>query len=219
MNVKWFFPFLLLLFSCNFSADTDRKSDKQKEYEKFGYDVVTNNEFFASQKAENLTKKGVDLGLEGKYEEAEKIFQKALKEEPENPVILNNIGLSLYNRELFNEAIVFYEKALEVSDSTSLMAASNLGLTYYQQMDYGRALKILNFVLEKSKNDNSAKLIARLHRLLVNIELEDCNEIRKDRKAIENLRYNNQLGDFTEEIEQLDKEIKELCTTLYKNNA
>ena len=207
------YPLLLLLVSCNLSTSNNDKSDQQKEYKRFGYDIVSENEFFASQKAEKLSREGVDLGLEGKYEEAERIFQKALKVEPRNPVILNNIGLTLYHRELLNEAIVYFKKALEVSDSTSIMAASNLGLTYYQQMDYARSLKILDFALEKSENDKSAKLIARLHRLLVNIELKDCDQIREDRIAIEKLRYDNPIGDFKEKLRQLDKKIEELCAT------
>lgn len=211
MIARFTYLFLLTLISCNFSTSSDKKYNDEKEYEKFGLDIISKNEYFASQKAKNLSKKGVNLGLEGKYEEAEKILKKALKEEPNNPVILNNIGLTYYKRGVYNEAIKFYKHALKVSDSTSLMAAMNLGLTYYEQMDYARALNIMNFTLEKSKNDNTRKLITLLHRLMVNIELEDCNEINKDRKMVEYLRYNNQLGDFKERIDRIDQEVGKLC--------
>ena len=217
--MKYIISVLVLIFlcGCNFSDKQNSKKDK-KIYERKGEDdIISTNEFFASENANKLSREGVSLGLEGKYEEAEKIFEKALKAEPNNPVILNNIGLTYYNRGIYNEAIKYYNHSLEVSDSTSLMAAVNLGLTYYQQMDYTRALKIMNFTLQKSENDNTINLTTRLHRLMVNIELENCDEIEKDRKAIEYLRYNNQVGDFKEKIAQIDKEVNKLCAVMHRS--
>ncbi len=208
MKLSYFAFLIVLLSSCNFSNESN---NEEKQYEIYGDDIVSLNEYFASKNASKLSRKGVDLGLKKKYDEAEKVFRKALDEEPNNPIILNNIGLTFYNRGIYNEAIKYFTRALKVSDSTSLLAATNLGLTYYEQMDYARALKIMSFTLNQSKNDNTRKLIVRIHRVMVNIELENCNEIEKDRKVIEYLRYNNQLGDFKEKIEQLDIIVKKLC--------
>jgi hypothetical protein len=99
----------------------------------------------------------------------------------------------------------------------NLMAATNLGLTYYHQMDYNRALKVLNFSISKLDNDNTLMYVARLNRLMVNIELKDCQEIAKDRKAIQYLRYNNQVGDYSERIKEFDSQIAKLCTTSVKH--
>ena len=201
---------LTFLCGCNFS---ERFNAKETIYElkNEGNDIVSTNEFFASDNANNLTKKGVSLGLEGKNEEAEKYFREALQREPDNPVILNNLGLTYSNRGIYNEAIKYFKLALQKSNFKSLMAAANLGLTYYQQMDYARALKVMDFTLNNAGNDNTMKLTTRIHRIMVNLELEDCKEIEKDRKAVEYLRYNNSAGDLKHKIAELDKEINKLC--------
>jgi tetratricopeptide (TPR) repeat protein len=209
----------LILNSCNFASKSERQSD-EKLYERQGEeDIVSLNEYFATDEASQLSRKGVDLGLEGKYEIAEKMFLKALKIEPKNPIILNNIGLTYFERGEYNKAIKYYNKSLTASDSTSLLAATNLGLTYYHQMDYARALKILNYTLENSQTDKTRQFVVRLHRLMVNIELEDCKEIKQDREAIEKLRYNNQVGDYKTKISQFDKRISKLCTTTVIANS
>ena len=128
-------------------------------------------------------------------------------------MLLNNIGLTYYSRGIYNTAIDYFSQALKISDSTSVMAATNLGLTYYQQMDYARAMKIMNFTLTKQKTDNAEKLLVRLNRLMVNLELEDCQEIKADRALIEYLRFNNEAGDYPNQIEEFDNQIAKLCTT------
>ena len=210
---KIIYLILILLSSCNFSYTSNEKSD-EKIYERKGEeDIVSINEFFASDQASQLSRKGVDFSLEGDYKKAEEVLLEALEKEPDNPVILNNLGLTFYKRGHYNVAIKYYNQALKVSDSTSLMAATNLGLTYYQQMDYARALNILNYTLQRSQEDKTRQFIVRLHRLMVNIELEDCLEILKDRKIIETLRYDNQIGDYKKKINKLDNRISKLCTT------
>lgn len=187
--------------------------DTTKAYKRIDDDIVLYNEVFESDKANQLNRKGINLGIEGDNEKAEIILKEALKEEPNNPTILNNLGLTHFNRGEYNKAIAYYTQSLKVSDSTNLLAAMNLGLTYYEQMDYARALKIIDFTIKKSENDNTTKFIVYIHRLMVNLELEDCSEIQNDRKTIQKLRHNNEVGDFTEKIEMIDKMISKLCTT------
>lgn len=202
-------PFLL---SCQFSVNDDQ-TNKEKKYRKVESEVVGSNTVIQSSKAHKLSRKGVQLSLEGKYEEAEEVFRKALAEEPDHPTLLSNIGLTYYQRDLLNPAIEYFNRALEVSDSTNIMAATNLGLTYYHQMDYGRALEIMDYTLSRPDIDNTEKFIVRLNRLMVDIELENCEEIEKDREAIEYLRKNNKVGDYKEIISEFDEQITELCTT------
>lgn len=203
-------------FSCEFSIKKEKSSEKK--YRKIKNELISikkDDPFGLKEgsKAYDLNSKGIKLGINQKYEEAEKIFKKALLEEPSNPMLLNNIGLTYYSRGIYNTAIDYFSQALKISDSTSVMAATNLGLTYYQQMDYARAMKIMNFTLTKQKTDNAEKLLVRLNRLMVNLELEDCQEIKADRALIEYLRFNNEAGDYPNQIEEFDNQIAKLCTT------
>lgn len=215
MKKKYLIILIPIILSCDFSGK--KKNYEVVKYPKVGSEVIDNKvgKFGLKEgsKAEILNSKGVDLGMDHKYLEAENIFKKALLEKPNNPIILNNIGLTYYYRGIYNTAIAYFKKALKQSDSTSVMATINLGLTYYHQMDYGRAMKIMNFTLSKQNPDNTEKLLVRLNRLMVNIELEDCNEITTDRQAIEYLRFHNEVGDYPGQIEKFDKQIAKLCPT------
>ncbi len=219
MKYKLLIFIIPVLISCEFSNKKDSFSGEN--YRKIGSEIITlkkdgANGLKEGSKAHKLNSKGIDLGLKENYLEAEILLKEALQEEPNNPTILNNIGLTFFHRGIYNTAIKHFNQSLKFSDSTSIMAATNLGLTYYHQMDYARALKIMNYSLSKQNGDNVEKLIVRLNRIMVNVELEDCDEIIKDRKAIEYLRYNNELGDYATYIEQVDEQITKLCTTSVK---
>ncbi|TQI71249.1 Flp pilus assembly protein TadD [Gramella sp. Hel_I_59] len=216
MKYKLLIIIFPLFLGCEFS--NNKNSFSGENYQKSGNDIISfkkDNEFGFKEgsKVQKLNSKGVDLGIKKKYQEAEKVLKKALLEEPKNPIILNNIGLTYYNRGIYNTAIKYFNQSLMFSDSTSIMAATNLGLTYYDQMDYARALEIMNFSLSKQNGDNVEKLTVRLNRIMVNIELEDCDEIFADRKAIEYLRHNNELGDYAAYLEEVDEQLFKLCTT------
>ena len=216
MKYKFLIIIIPLLISCELS--NKKNSLSEENYEKVGSDIITSkkDETFGlkeGSKAHILNRKGIDLGLSENYKEAESILKKALIEEPGNPNILNNIGLTYYHRGIYNTAINYFNQSLKFSDSTSVMAAINLGLTYYHQMDYARALEIMDYSLSKQDCDNVEKLSIRLNRIKVNVELEDCDEILKDLKAIEYLRKNNELGDYAVYIDEVDDQLTKLCTT------
>ena len=216
MKYKILIFLIPILISCEFSNKKDNISGEN--YKKVGNNIITSKEETAygikeDSKAQVLNSKGIDLGLQEKYQEAEIVLKKALLEAPNNPTILNNIGLTYFNRGIYNTAIKYFNQSLKFSDSSSIMAATNLGLTYYNQMDYARALEIMNYSLSKQNGDNVEKLTVRLNRIMVNVELEDCDEINKDLKAIEYLRKNNELGDYAAYIDKVDSKITKLCTT------
>ncbi|MDX1470404.1 MAG: hypothetical protein R3213_02815 [Flavobacteriaceae bacterium] len=216
MKYKILIFIIPVLISCEFSNEKDSFSGEN--YKKIGNNIITFKEddingFKEGSKAHVLNSKGIDLGLEENYQEAEIVLKEALLEEPNNPTILNNIGLTYFYRGIYNTAIKYFNLSLKFSDSTSIMAATNLGLTYYHQMDYARALEIMNYSLSKQNGDNVEKLTVRLNRIMVNVELEDCDEIIKDLKAIEYLRNNNELGDYATYIGEVDGQLTKLCTT------
>lgn len=70
--------------------------------------------------------------------DAEEAFKQALKYEPENGYILNNLGLLSFNKGLFNEAVGFYEKAISV-DGNIASRHANLGLAYLSLRQYAKA--------------------------------------------------------------------------------
>jgi len=170
MKHKYLFIIIPLFISCEFSTK-NYESNSDKKYQKIGTEVVDSGigdtlALKKGSKAHKLNTKGIKLGIKHEYIEAEKIFNKALLEHPNNPTILNNIGLTFYHRGIYNTAIKYFNQALAISDSTSVMSASNLGLTYYHQMDYARALNIMDFSLSEQKLDNTEELLVRLNRLI-----------------------------------------------------
>ena len=70
--------------------------------------------------------------------DAEEAFKQALKYEPNNGYILNNLGLLAFNKGLFNEAVSFYEKSISV-DSNIASRHANLGLAYLSLRQYAKA--------------------------------------------------------------------------------
>lgn len=85
---------------------------------------------------------GNDLYKEGKYDEAEVSYRKALDAETEDDKTIGafNLGDALYKQGRTDEALAQYQMALNGSDDKALQASAwhNLGNTYLQKMQQGK---------------------------------------------------------------------------------
>jgi Flp pilus assembly protein TadD len=73
------------------------------------------------------------------WAEAESAYAKALAAQPESPVVVNNIGMSLMMQHRYPEAVQAFERAL-VADPTMEMTRTNLRIALAWQGRYDEAL-------------------------------------------------------------------------------
>jgi Flp pilus assembly protein TadD len=83
---------------------------------------------------------------------AQYFFSRALKVEPKNSVLHNNLGLVNLSTGELRDAIKSFRKAIEL-DSSNATAAANLGAIYIQNKDFNRALVALEMAYVKFKKD------------------------------------------------------------------
>jgi tetratricopeptide (TPR) repeat protein len=77
----------------------------------------------------------------GDHQKAMAEFDKALKQSPRDPGLLNNVGYSYYNQRKFDEAEQYLRQALKY-DANHALATRNLALTLAQKGQYEESLKL-----------------------------------------------------------------------------
>ncbi len=83
---------------------------------------------------------------------AQYFFSRALKVEPKNSVLHNNLGLISLATGEQRDAIKAFRQAIEL-DSSNATAAANLGAIYIQKKDFNRAVVALEMAHSKFKKD------------------------------------------------------------------
>jgi tetratricopeptide (TPR) repeat protein len=99
---------------------------------------------------------GVAYRRAGKLSEAIQAYQSAFSHDPENPVIMKNLGDALYLKKDYPQAAQRYQKALR-SNPRFQQAHSGLGLAYYQMQKYPEALDEFEIVLKLNPKDEQAQ--------------------------------------------------------------
>ena len=77
-----------------------------------------------AQAGKNLTSmmiKSYDLLEAGKVEEAQKLYQQVLKEDPGNPLALNNLGAIMVKKGKYKEALAYLQQALPQAKGYKVM--------------------------------------------------------------------------------------------------
>ncbi|MBY0431992.1 MAG: tetratricopeptide repeat protein, partial [Rhodospirillales bacterium] len=87
---------------------------------------------------EHLSALGVAYDTQGKYADAQAAYYKALGLSANNPVILNNLGLSLAQEARLDEAIAMFQRAADQPAAAS-QVRQNLGLLLAFKGDYEAA--------------------------------------------------------------------------------
>jgi tetratricopeptide (TPR) repeat protein len=92
----------------------------------------------------------------GKFSEAIQAYRSALSRDPENPVIMKNLGDAFYLKKEYPQAVKQYQKVLR-SNPRFQQAHSSLGLAYYELKRYKEALEEFEIVLKLNPKDGQAK--------------------------------------------------------------
>jgi len=148
-----------------------------------------------SKKALKINDEGVELGKKGLGEKAINKFLQGLEIEPDNPVILSNIGLANTNLKKYDEAVIYFNKSLAVSDSTHLLAGTGLASLYNRIGAYNKVISISNYVINKSE-DSFITVSAYIQLVSALILLEECEEALNELNTIEK---------FMQEIDDSEK--------------
>lgn len=87
----------------------------------------------------------------GDYQRARKLCTQALKFNPHNPVILNQLGVCHTELENFTDAIRTLQKAIQLQPK-STQFLNNLGIAYLQKGNAAEAIKMFNQALSLDKH-------------------------------------------------------------------
>ena len=85
-----------------------------------------------------------------------KYFNRVLKTNEKDIVVLNNIGVASFNIGKLNDAIFFFKK-LSSYENNSVNSLKSLGITYKNIGNYKKAIEYFLKILDIKSNDNSIK--------------------------------------------------------------
>jgi tetratricopeptide (TPR) repeat protein len=101
-----------------------------------------------------------ELGIAYRHQqnlpEAASAYRESLKRDPENPVVMKNLGDVLYLQKDYSQAIELYQRVLR-SNPYFEQAHYSLGLAYYRLEKYPESLEEFEKVLNLNPQDESAK--------------------------------------------------------------
>lgn len=163
----------------------------------------------------DLVKKAIALTKSGKTDEAQNIYERLLKDNPENPDLLSIFGLFYVNIGNFEKASEILLKACNIKETLGTLSA--LGFAEFERKDYEKAAEYLEKSLLFGENaDIYNKLIMSLF------------EIKYYKKAVEfaNKMYELYPDDYraiSNKIKALTQsgkliEAHELCVNAIKKN-
>lgn len=112
----------------------------------------------------SLITNAIKLSMQGKYEEAEKIYQAELEKEPNDYMLLSAVGLFYISTKNYEKAKDYLNKACKINPSLGTVSA--LGFAEYESENYEASVKILKQALEYGETpDIYDKLIMSLFKL------------------------------------------------------
>src|SRR5438874_13490170 len=85
------------------------------------------------------------------YREAALSYKRLADQNPQNPVYLNKLGITLHQQAALGAALKYYERASKV-DPSYADAQNNIGTIWYQRKKFGRAIKAYQRAI-KLRND------------------------------------------------------------------
>lgn len=86
------------------------------------------------------------------WSDAEEAFRQALKVEPHNGFVLNNLGLVLYHQDKYADAIRQFEQAVR-QDELNAARHANLGMAYMAMRQYAKAESSFKKALKLAPNE------------------------------------------------------------------
>lgn len=117
-----------------------------------GVRTITKVKEFENKEAYRLFRVGRQLERRDRYDLAKRKYHQALKIDPENPIILNALGLADMTLNNFDSAETSFKKAIHINPEY-FGAMNNLGLLYYYSGKYDSGIAILREVPIDELND------------------------------------------------------------------
>lgn len=90
------------------------------------------------------------------YDDAEAAFRQAIKFEPGNGYIFNNLGLVLYHQDKFADAVRHFEQAVR-QDELNAARHANLGMAYMAMRQYAKSESSFKKALKLAPNEMEYK--------------------------------------------------------------
>ncbi len=109
------------------------------------------------EKKEYYALRGINLSYEGKYLEAIKELEIAYKKDPENPIVLRELGYSFGELGNLEKSKYYYEKALYLN-SEDQISINNLARISYREGNYSVAENYLERISKDSIDVETLKL-------------------------------------------------------------
>lgn len=113
----------------------------------------------AAQESMNAARNGDKLYKEGKYAEAERKYDSALRKHPGNNALLYNRSNAQYQQENYSDAGKSYENVIHSTNDNQLKAKAyfNKGNTNFKRENYAEAINDYKSTLKINPNDIDAK--------------------------------------------------------------
>ncbi len=120
---------------------------------------------------------GTILLAQGRVEEAEAMFRKAVKADPQHALAINNLAAALLRQKKLDEAIATYEQAIK-ADPKHGMALNNLARLLITAKDYPAAAKVLSASMKLNPINMRETL------LLTSVVYEKMERKQEDKDAL-----------------------------------
>lgn len=148
INLKY----LVLLVFLLSTIDSYSQSKKEKKVETISLSTGMYNST-ESEEAKKLYDKAFDKARAKDYKGAIKLYNKALKEDPNFVEVYDNIGLCYRRIGNFKKAIASYNKSIELYPKGT-MAHMNLGIIYGIQKEYDKAIAEYEIIQKNEPESN-----------------------------------------------------------------
>ncbi len=103
----------------------------------------------------------------GQFDRAIDVLKRTIEMEPSVVFVHSNLGLAYLGKSMYEEALIEFQREREVSRGVNVWAEVGTGFTYIQMGKPDEAQKVLDDLLERSKNEYvSPFLLACLHFVL-----------------------------------------------------
>lgn len=148
---------------------------------------------FAQQYNSGL-KDGNELYHEGKYDEAEVSYRKALESQPENDVKgAFNLGDALYKQERYEEATQQFAKVAATAEDKEIKSKAfhNLGNSLAQQKKYKEAIESYKNAMKLNPKDSETRY--NLAKTMKQLQQQQQQQQKKNDEKIEPSEFAKQL--------------------------
>lgn len=195
---------VLLGFSCSNSETPEKQEFTSQKTTNKGANIVEPNDEIENEEASELNTKAIEYVGKGNYKTAQNLLLKAIQLEPNNAVILNNLGLTEMEIGEFDKTVDYFNRAYTVSEKKYIQAMSNLALLYYRSGKHELAIEQSIFVL----GQNPSTSVSLSTNFTLAITFADSGKCKKAQeyyiklKGFENIKsFNVQMINLEQKIE------------------